>query len=312
MMRRPRAASAELEGLLAASAPSVLRCVRLNARALLSGDAERGAALAATADVMGRLMAWADLLGRRRSEFLYQAAIDRADFAARGERMARMAADWYRTAALPEVEFEKATDSVLSRYPALARGWRAVAELYATRHAFAAARAMSASVARRVQLAVAAGVKGDTPSAVEEIVTATGWDRQYAETVYRTNAATAYSAGMWARMADPDVAAVIPGQRYVSQKLPTSRPNHVACDGLIAPNDSRLWDTFSPPLGYGCLCSLEEVSVFDAEREGLIGADGRMMTLLPPGFGITARPDPGFGGGRPDRVALYGEIGAGR
>ena len=57
-----------------------------------------------------------------------------------------------------------------------------------------------------------------------------------------------------------------------------------------------------------CQCSLLEVTVFEAEKQGLV-KDGRMLTVLPPSFGIAARPDPGFDSGqRPDRRALFGSF----
>ena len=57
-----------------------------------------------------------------------------------------------------------------------------------------------------------------------------------------------------------------------------------------------------------CKCSLREVSIFEARREGLLDEHGHMRTMLPPGFGINARPDHGFGRGRPDRLVATGAI----
>jgi hypothetical protein len=53
---------------------------------------------------------------------------------------------------------------------------------------------------------------------------------------------------------------------------------------------------------------LREISISEARRENLIGSDGKLMTMLPPGFGVTARPDPGFGRGRPDRRVASGSL----
>lgn len=303
----------EIQTILARNAGALADTVDRVAKAIGDRDQyELGAAQNVAAEQIGRILAYSDLLGRRRMTILAQAAE-----APRVERYALAAAPAHLLGAipkggvLPEVKFEEAVEDIASRMPMVARGWRAVAELYQTRHAFACARAMTVAVTNRVQKIMADAIRGGDalPSgdAVSEIIQATGWDRSYAGTVYMTNSQTAYTAGIWARSSDPDVMAVIPGFRFVSQHLPTSRPNHEACAGLIAPTDSSLWNHYSPPLGFNCCDSVSEVTVFEAEREGLIRG-GKMLSLLPPGLGVTGHADPGFGVGRPDRVALFGSF----
>jgi hypothetical protein len=78
----------------------------------------------------------------------------------------------------------------------------------------------------------------------------------------------------------------------------------VAAHGLIAPIDSTMWDKWSPPLGYQCHCAVDELSVYDLERMGLV-RNGRVGTRVPATFSA-ASPDPGFGSGRPDRRTWFG------
>jgi hypothetical protein len=70
------------------------------------------------------------------------------------------------------------------------------------------------------------------------------------------------------------------------------RPHHKAADGLIAAVDDPIWDTFKPPLGYRCRCSVNFVSVFELEDRGLI-KNGKVVRYLPPSFAF-ARPDENF------------------
>jgi hypothetical protein len=313
-MTPPRSPSQDVDAMMDRSAPALVADVARMERAVASGDAAliRDAQDAA-AETIGRLLAFADLLGRRRMQLIATHARRTAD-----ERREMLAAETVKLSAiasdqpmLPRVEFEQAVRDIATRMPVVERDWRKVASLYSTKHAFACARAMTKAVTDRVQTiireAIRTGESGDSFDPVSQIIEDTGWQRGYATTVYRTNAQTAYTAGIWARASDPDVMAVVPGFRFVSQHLPTSRPNHEACAGLIAPVTSHLWGKYSPPLGFSCLCAVDEVTVYEAEREGLI-RNGEMLTLLPPGFGIKAHPDPGFGLGRPDRVAAFGSF----
>lgn len=272
----------------------------VEARARRDADAYTDA-LAAARELFATLLQLADLSGRVRMTLLARHA------EAAAQERAQLAG--VTTPLLPAVEARDVILDTLRRYAEIAPGFRAVQDLYAERHAFACARSLDVSVTERIQNVIAATVAGSGPPNPRKVIAELGdWSRAYAGTVYSTAVATAYSAGMWARLAEPDVARVLPGARFVSALLPTTRRNHAACHGLTAATTSPIWDGYSPPLGYGCLCALREVSVFEARREGLIDSDGTFLTLLPPGFGINAKPDPGFGRGRPDRIVATSSI----
>lgn len=303
----------ETEGLWTRSGARFSAAVGALARATLARDPRRHAQAFEDARVLfAQALSWCDLLGRRRIAMLARAArkgaTREARFSSVDELNAAMTNDdatWVHPE-VPATIFNAAVDDVLTRYPEIAPGYLEVQRLYAERHAFALAKSLDLRTTDRVKKAVTGTLTGLQQDDPAEVIAEIGnWSRAYGETVWRTNMTTAYTAGVWGEIAQSEV---MVGARYVATLDADTRPNHAACDGLIAPKDSRLWDTFSPPAGFNCRCGLEEVSIFDAEREGLVGRDGKLMTLLPPGFGVTARPDPGFGNGRPDRRALFGSI----
>lgn len=90
----------------------------------------------------------------------------------------------------------------------------------------------------------------------------------YWETVYRTNLQTSYQVGRWQQMSDPEVQAERPYLRYVSARLPTSRPSHVEKHGLIYPQGHPFWDEFYPPCGFNCYCTTMTVSDSLLSRRG--------------------------------------------
>lgn len=250
-----RSTSDELDTILARNAGVLETDINRTASAVLRGSiAELRESENAAAETIGRILAYSDLLGRRRMQLLAEQA-----HRERMDRWSLAAAPSHLLGALPvggvlpQVKFDEAVEDIAARMPVVAKGWEAVQKVYAERHAFACARAMTMAVTRRVQEIMREATAGGQPDgydAVMRIMEETNWSRGYATTVYATNSSTAYSAGVWARAASPDVQAVIPGFMYVSAHLPTSRPNHEACAGLIAPTDSHLWNRFSPPLGY--------------------------------------------------------------
>jgi len=278
----------------------------IHARVTRSGSAWHEAMQRAAA-YFSRLTESANVTGRRRMELLAQRAAGDVAAEVRELETSEVVAALPRppVAAVPYVEFREAVRDVIERTPEVAPGWEATAEVY-TRHGFACARSTDVAVTERVREVIERTVRDGSVVNPRKVIAELGdWKRSYADTVYETNVRTAYTAGMFSRMADPAVARVLLGMRFVSAQLVTSRPNHVAAHGLTAPTDSHLWETFSPPMGYRCQCAIREISIFEAKRAGLIDEAGRLKTVLPPNF-AAAHPDPGFGRGRPDRVVALG------
>lgn len=241
----------------------------------------------------------ADLYGRRR--MLLETDLVESKMA-RPQRVLEMAAN----PLVPRIQFSEAYHDLLDREPRLATTAAGVQEMYATRHAMAFARSTDLMVTRRVQRYIAgAALGGSTTEAAEAAIAKLGdWSTSYARTAYRTNLGTAYAAGRFRQATDPAVSRVFGAFEYSSAHDVDTRPNHEAASGLIAGTKDPCWNRFSPPMGYNCRCSLEFVDVFELRDRGLLLSDGGVRRYDPPSFGA-AKPDPGFGNGRPDR-RLYG------
>lgn len=201
--------------------------------------------------------------------------------------------------AITKVPFRDAIKNIVTREPRLARSAEAVAELYAREHAFALARSADIALTRKVRDVIASALeKGFDPSDNARVIAEMGdWTQTYGETVFRTNAATAFSNGQFAQAQDPDVADLIPAFEYNAVHDSSVRRNHLAADGLVAGTKDPIWKMFAPPLGHQCRCGLRYVDRYELEERGLLDASGRVIRRYPPNFN-QAHPDVGFGKGR--------------
>lgn len=78
-------------------------------------------------------------------------------------------------------------------------------------------------------------------------------------TVYETNMRTAYAAGRYAELTDPDVLALRPFWRYRHSRKKHFRKEHKDWDGLVLPATDDFWKTHFPPNGWGCGCYVQAV-----------------------------------------------------
>lgn len=284
----------DLLALLGRATPELQRALYRLARARLRGD-DPAPPLAALARALQGAQRFADLYGRL--GILRRAAL----LAAVGE-----------VRPVPAVPFGEAIDDLLDRHPRLAKGWEEVQEVYSREHAFALARSASVEVTREVQRALheALGKAPTVGGGAEELRAAAEiagqdmkeWTESYSRLVFRTNAATAFSAGRFRAMADPEVQEMIPALEYQAILDSDVRPNHAALHGLVMAADDPRWDVLSPPTGYNCRCQVVPTDAGTLRRRGLLDADGNVKRMPTPAGGF---PDPGFGRGRPDR-AIYG------
>lgn len=84
------------------------------------------------------------------------------------------------------------------------------------------------------------------------------------ETIFRTQAALAYSAGRWQSDQHAAIQEILWGYRYVTVGDNRVRPEHRILDGVTLPKDDEFWLYFWPPNGWNCRCSV--ISLFE-ERE---------------------------------------------
>ena len=109
-----------------------------------------------------------------------------------------------------------------------------------------------------------------------------GWR---AETIYRTNLQTAYQVGRYEQMTDPDVLEMRPYWMYVAVMDDRTRPEHAILNGKVFPADDPIWDTWYPPNGFNCRCTVHTLSGSEMEREGY---------KISKGSGVKVKPDEGW------------------
>ncbi|MDP7142681.1 MAG: PBECR2 nuclease fold domain-containing protein [Alphaproteobacteria bacterium] len=92
------------------------------------------------------------------------------------------------------------------------------------------------------------------------------------KTIYQTNLRSAYSAGRWERI--QRTKKTRPYLRYVAILDDNTRDQHRAWHDIILPVDHPFWQQFYPPNGWGCRCTVQQLSERDLERRGLkVSAD---------------------------------------
>lgn len=98
-------------------------------------------------------------------------------------------------------------------------------------------------------------------------------------TIYDVNLRTAYAAGSWERIQRTKERR--PYLRYVAILDGRTRPHHRGWHGTVLPADHPWWQTHYPPNGWGCRCSVQQLSERDLERFGYSVTDD------PPDTGLT-------------------------
>lgn len=91
--------------------------------------------------------------------------------------------------------------------------------------------------------------------------------------IYDTNLRTAYQAGRYQQMSDPDVVKLRPYWKYVHGGSPNPRQDHLDWSGTVLRHDDPWWDTHYPPNGWGCSCRVITLSERDLEKLGKDGPD---------------------------------------
>ena len=88
--------------------------------------------------------------------------------------------------------------------------------------------------------------------------------------IFETNLRTAYQAGRYKQLTDPDTIKSRPYWRYAhSDVVLDPRQQHQAWDNLVLPHDDPFWDTHYPPNGWGCQCTVMAESERSLKRKSL-------------------------------------------
>lgn len=85
--------------------------------------------------------------------------------------------------------------------------------------------------------------------------------------IFETNMATAHAASRWQRIERN--AKAMPYLRYNPSASNHKRDDHKRYYGLILPVQHPIWQQIFPPNGYGCKCTVTQLTRGQAEREGI-------------------------------------------
>ena len=117
------------------------------------------------------------------------------------------------------------------------------------------------------------------------IMSERGWEGLtpwHLENIFRTNIQTAYQAGRYGQMLEQKER--FPYWEYDAVNDSRTRPSHGALDGKIYPANHNFWNTWYPPNGFNCRCSVNAIHKNVFEDENL-----KIETKPPVGI-----PDPGW------------------
>ncbi|ASN72381.1 hypothetical protein 10S7_4 [uncultured Caudovirales phage] len=116
-----------------------------------------------------------------------------------------------------------------------------------------------------------------------------------ADNIFRTNVQTAYQVGHYEQMTSPMVKKLRPYWQYDAVNDSHTRPSHLAMNGKVFPCDSPIWDTWYPPNGFRCRCSVQTLSKRQVEERGLkVEKEVPTAAELEGGRFVNILPDPNF------------------
>lgn len=107
--------------------------------------------------------------------------------------------------------------------------------------------------------------------------------------IYRTNIQSAYMAGRYSQMKQASKSR--PYWRYAAVGDQQTRLDHLALHGKVYPHDHEFWNTYYPPNGFACRCSVQSLSEFQMRKRGL-KAEKDMPDIVHAKHPITGEPLP--------------------
>ncbi|MHB1059811.1 MAG: phage minor head protein [Rhodanobacter sp.] len=136
----------------------------------------------------------------------------------------------------------------------------------------------------------------------EDIFARRGWTGKRAwrvDNIFRTNIQTAYNVGRYQQLAG--MTAAFPYWKYSAVNDSRTRPTHLAMNGLVYPAGHPFWNTWYPPNGYRCRCSVIPLTASQVKGRGLT-VETEIPEMIEPIDPLTGNrmpamqllPDPGF------------------
>jgi len=140
---------------------------------------------------------------------------------------------------------------------------------------------------------------------IDSIESVLGTSHSYAENVFRTVTATAYSIGKQVKQRKLENNGIIIGYEFLTAGDGRVRPAHKAMHkARVAVGNSDL-NALYVPWGYQCRCSMRPISIYEAEIKGWL-RNGKLIEYFPPGYNANVA-DYGFGQ-KFTGVGLFGEV----
>ncbi len=87
------------------------------------------------------------------------------------------------------------------------------------------------------------------------------------DNIFRTNMQTAYNVGRYEQLQEEKD--ILPYWMYDAINDTATRDTHFAMDGRVYPADHPVWNTWYPPNGYRCRCSVSGLTPGQVESRGL-------------------------------------------
>lgn len=195
-----------------------------------------------------------------------------------GMLVARMAS----TVSVLDQPFQEAIDFLKQKTAMPTKSWRDVWD-GAHSKMFMVAGAASSALVEDIQAEIAKALENGTTLAefrtgFDDIVKKHGWayegDRGWrTRTIFETNLRTAYAAGRYAQMTEPDTLAAFPYWCYHHSGSLHPRLQHKDWDMKCLAADDPAWDYMFPPNGFGCGCFVTPMSRARLRRLGKAGPD---------------------------------------
>lgn len=143
-----------------------------------------------------------------------------------------------------------------------------------------------------------------------------------ADVIFRTNLQTAYNAGHYKAMTEPEVRKRRPYWQYQTAGDGDVRESHAAMEGRVYRCDDPIWDVWYPPNGFRCRCIVVSLTAEQVESRGLqveqlmpheIDSSTGEAVFYWPDKGFTGNPaktvyKPDMEGIRPDLKAVYQDV----
>lgn len=104
----------------------------------------------------------------------------------------------------------------------------------------------------------------------------------HAETVLRTNLASAYEGARYDAVMTPALAEVFPGFQLFTVGDSRVRPEHEVLNGTYFERDDPRLAEYWPPMDYNCRCTMLALSPEDIHAEGLDNAPAAELNWRPP------------------------------